>query len=103
MFGISSGGKDALAKIVEDIFDNIALQFIGDIPKLQEKKRLIISSYPNLGLAHLFVQAMKNRMPNTVERDALKSLLTTSYGHIESLKSKTSANVTERLDGLARE
>lgn len=103
MFGISSSGKEALSKIVEDIFDNVALQLIGDIPKLQDKKRLIISSEPNFNLAHLFVQAMKNRTPNTVERDALKSLLTTSHGYIESLKSKTMASVTDRIDGLARE
>jgi LAGLIDADG-like domain len=103
MFGISSNGKEALAKIVEEIFDQIALQFIGDIPQLQNKKRLVISSQPNLGLAHLFVQAMKNRTPDTIEQDALKSLLASSYGYIDSLKSKTSSNVTERLDGLARE
>lgn len=103
MFGISSSGKEALAKIVEEIFDSIALQFIGDIPKLQSKKRLIISSQPNLGLAHLFVQAMKNRTPNPVEQDVLRSLLSSSHGYIESLKNKTSANVAERLDGIARE
>ena len=103
MYGISSIGKESLNKIVEDIFDNIALQLIGDIPKLQDKKRLVISASPNLGLANLFVQAMKNKTPNSIERGVLKSLLTTSHGHIESLKHKTMSNITERLDGLARE
>ena len=103
MFGVSSTSKEALSKIVEEIFDNIALQFIGDIPKLQNKKRLVISSEPNLGLAHLFVQAMKNRTPNDLEKDVLKSLLTSSYGYIESLKNKTTSNIAERIDGLARE
>jgi len=103
VFGISSGGKEALGKVVEEMFDTIALQLIGDVPQLQNKKRLIISSEPNLGLAHLFVQAMKNRAPNAVERDALKSLLASSYGYIESLKNKTKSHVAERLDGLARE
>jgi hypothetical protein len=103
MIGLSSGSKEALARIVEDLFDKIAMQFIGDIPQLQNKKRLIISSQPNLGLGHLFVQAMNNRNPNIVERDALKSLLTSSYGYIESLKLKTMSNITEQIDGLARE
>ena len=103
MFGISSSGKAALSKIVEEIFDTIALQFIGDIPHLQNKKRLVISSQPNMGLAHLFVQSMKNKTPNYIEQDALKSLLASSYGYIESLKHKTMSNVTERLDGLAKE
>jgi hypothetical protein len=103
MYGISSIGKDSLNKIVEDIFDNIALQLIGDIPRLQDKKRLVISASTNFGLPHLFVQAMKNKTPNAIEKDVLKSLLTTSYGHIESLKHKTTSNITERLDGIARE
>lgn len=103
MYGISTSGKDALAKVVEDIFDNIALQLIGDVPQLREKKRLIISSEPNLGLAHLFIQAMKNKAPNAIEQDVLKSLLKTSYGHIESLKNKAKTNIADRLDGLARQ
>src|SRR5271156_3417338 len=103
MFGLSSIGKEALNKIVENIFDTLALQFVGDVPKLQEKKRLIISSQPNMGLAHLFVQAMRNKTPNQIEKDVLKSLLTSSHGYIESLKNKTTANVTERIDGLVRE
>ena len=103
MIGLSSKVKDALNDVIEDIFDRIALDFIGDIPKLREKKRLVISGQRNFGLAHLFVQAMGNKTPNPLERDALKSLLESSYGYIESLKSKTKSNITERLDGLSRE
>lgn len=103
MFGVSSSGKDAIGKIVEDIFDTIALQFIGDIPRLKNKKLLFISARPNLGLANLFVQAMSNKAPNEIEQDALKSLLDTSYTYVDSLKSKTRANITERIDGLVKE
>jgi hypothetical protein len=103
MFGISSSGKEALSKVVESIFDQIAIKFIGDIPRLKDKKRLIISSEKNYGLSHLFVQAMQNKAPNAIEQDALKSLLESSYGYIESLKNKTMSNVAERMDGLAKE
>jgi hypothetical protein len=103
MFGISSSGKDAINRVVEDIFDKIALQLIGDIPKLKYKKLLLISSKPNFGLAHLFIQAMANRTPHAIEQDALKSLLESSFGYIESLKSRTRSNVTERVDGLVKE
>jgi hypothetical protein len=103
MVGLSSKVKEALNETVEGIFDNIALAFIGDIPKLRDKKRLVISSQPNFGLAHLFVQAMGNRTPNEIERDVLKSLLESSHGYIESLKNRTKSNITERLDGLSRE
>lgn len=102
MYGISSSGKEALNKTVEDLFDRIALQFIGEIPRLKGKS-LIISGNRNFGLPHLFVQAMANKVPNAIERDVLKSLLESSYGYIESLKNRTRVNVTERIDGLARE
>jgi len=103
MFGISSSGKEALAQTIEDLFDRIALEFLGEIPSLKDKKKLIISYARNFGLPHLFIQAMANRTPNAIEADVLKSLLASSHGYIESLKNKTRSNVTERIDGLARE
>lgn len=103
MFGISSRSKEALTKIVEGIFDRIALQLIGDIPSLRNKKRLVISSEVNFGLSHLFVQAMANKAPNSLEQSVLRGLLESSNGYIESLKNKTMSNVAERIDGIARE
>lgn len=103
MIGISSSGKERINKIVEDMFDSIALQFVGDIPKLKNAKTLVISSKRNFGLPNLFVQAMQNKAPNEIEQDALKSLLDSAFGYVESLKSKTKTNITERIDGLAKE
>lgn len=103
MFGISSAGKENIGSIVEDLFDQIALQFIGNIPKLKNKKMLIISSSPNLGLPNLFIQALKNKTPNLIEQDVLKSILESAHGYIESLKNKTKSNIVEQIDGLARE
>lgn len=103
MNGISSSGKNRISSIVEDMFDRIALQFLGRIPKLRNTKSLFISGQSNLGLPNLFVQAMRNRTPNELEQDFLKSLLTSAHGYIEAAKSNTAANITERLDGLARE
>lgn len=103
MIGVSGNGKEAITKIIEEMFDNIALQFIGDIPKLKHKKTFIISSKPNFGLSHLFVQAMQNKAPNPIEQDVLRSLLDSAHGYVEALKNKTRSNVTERIDGISRE
>lgn len=103
MIGLLSSSKDQIAAVVEDMFDTIALQFIGDIPKLKNKKMLTISSKRNFGLSHLFVQAMQNKTPNPIEQDVLKSLLESANGYIESLKSRTRSNVTERIDGIIKE
>ena len=103
MIGISSSGKNRIHQIVEDMFDNIALQLIGNIPRIKNKKRLIISSNVNFGLSHLFVQAMQNKPLNMIEQDVMKSLLESAHGYIEALKNKTRSNVAEMIDGLARE
>lgn len=103
MFGISGTGKENIAKIVDDMFDRIAYQFIGNIPRLRNKKLMVFSTHPNMGLSHLFVQAMQNKVPNAIEQDVLKGLLASADGYIESLKNKTKSNVTERVDGLVKE
>lgn len=103
MIGLSGRAKEAVGQVVEDLFDRIALQFIGDIPKLKNRKNLIISNQRNFGLPHLFVQSMSNKTPNPLEQDFLQSMLESSHGYIESLKNRTRANISERIDGLARE
>lgn len=103
MIGLSSRAKEALGQVVEDLFDRVALQFIGEIPKLKNKKNLVISNQRNFGLPHLFVQSMSNKSPNPMERDFLQSLLESSHSYIEALKNRTRANIAERIDGLARE
>lgn len=103
MNGISGSGKDRIHAIVEEMFDNLAFQLVGGLPKLQETKRLFISTERHFGLANLFVQAMANKTPNQIEKDVLRSLLESAHGHLEGLKNRTRAHVAERLDGLARE
>jgi hypothetical protein len=103
MIGVSGPTKETIGKIVDDLFDNIAIQLIGNIPRLRNKKLAIISMEHHFGLANLFVQAMQNKVPNAVEQDVLRGLLASTDGYIESLKSKTRTNITERIDGLVRE
>lgn len=103
MIGVSGAAKDEIGKIVDNMFDNLAIQLIGDIPRLKNKKLAIISMEPHFGLAHLFVKAMQDKVPNQIERDLLRGLLASTDGYIESLKNKTRANITESVDGLARQ
>lgn len=103
MIGISSPTKETIGKIVNDVFDNIALQLLGNLPRLRDKKLAIISMEPHFGLANLFIQAMQNKVPNSIEQDFLKGLLVSTDGYIESLKNKTRTNITERIDGIVRE
>lgn len=102
MNGLSGHSKSRIAQIVEEMFDKLAYQLVGGIPKLREAKRLFITTDNTLGLVNLFIQAMSNKRPNELEADVLKSMLESSHGYIEGLKNRTRANVAERLDGMAR-
>jgi hypothetical protein len=64
---------------------------------------MLIGFEQNVSLANLFIQAMNNRYPNILEQDVLKGLLDGAYSYIDILKNKTSNNITQRIDGLARE
>lgn len=103
MRGISSNGKGDIGKLVDDLFDRMTLQLLGDIPSLKYKKWLVFDTRPYRTLNHLFVQAMNNKSPNPIEADALKSLIDSTYSYIEGLKNTTRANLAERMDALAKE
>lgn len=103
MIGVSSSGIEAINQAVESMFDRIARQFIGDIPKLKDSKSIIMTVTPNYGLANLFVQALGNRYPNALEKDVLKTMLMSADGYLEALKNTTKSNVANRVDALARE
>ena len=102
MYGISSGGKEAIAIAVEKMFDSLAYKLLGNIPKLREKSPFF-GTTPILSLAHIFIEALGGTEPNQLEKDVLKGILNSSYGYIESLKNKTSSTITEAVDGLVKE
>jgi len=104
MAGMSSSGKGRIRDLIDEMFDNIAMHLLGEIPKFRKKgKHLIITHQPHYSLPSLFIQALKNKSPNPVESDALKGMLDSAAGYIESLKAKTQSSLAERLDGYVRE
>jgi rubrerythrin len=103
MYGISSSGKESIDFAVSKMFDRLAYKLLGKIPKLQNKNHYLFDILGVLTLAGIFIQALGNKEPNHFERDVIKSILNSSYGHIESLKNKTSSNVVEAVDALVKE
>jgi len=103
MHGLHSSSKDQITRLVENLFDKTALRFLGDHPKLKHKKIPLLGFEAGLGLAALFVQSMNNRWLNNIEQDVLKGLVDGSLSYIEVLKNKTSNDIIQKVDGLARE
>lgn len=95
--------KAEISESVEGLFDEVAWNLLGNIPKLRNKKLLVFSTKPNLSLAHLFVQSSQNRDLNEIEENFLKGLLESAHGYVDGLKQKTNATIIDRLEGLSRE
>jgi hypothetical protein len=100
--GLPSSAKRLINSTVENLFDRMALNLLGDIPELRNKKVAFFSTSPNLGLANLFVQVL-NRSPSQLEADILKGLLTTAHTYIESLKNKTKASIETEIDAYIKD
>lgn len=103
MLGISSEAKEQIDRVVGDIFDKASLRFLGNLPKFQHKKVMLIGFEQSLNLANLFVQSMDNKWLNNIENEVLKGLLSGASAYIEILKNKTSNNIIQKIEGLARE
>jgi hypothetical protein len=103
MYGISSQSKDRISRVVEDLFDKAALRLLGSLPKLQQKKTMLIGFEQGINLANIFVQAMNNKYLNHIEQDVLKGILEGTHAYLDILKNKTANNIVQRIEGLARE
>lgn len=103
MQGLHSNTKEQISRVVFDLFDKASLRLVGSIPKLQSKKTVLLGFEQSLGLGNLFVQAMGNKWLNHIEQDVLKGILEGTYAYLEILKNKTSNNIVQRIEGLARE
>jgi hypothetical protein len=101
MHGISSSGKDRIKELVDRLFDSMALALLGRIPSLRNKDIYFDPKTTTLG--SIFIAALGNRRPNPVEEDALRSILDSSHGYVESLKNTTRSNVIEQVDGLVKQ
>jgi very-short-patch-repair endonuclease len=101
--GLHTQTKEQIHRVIHDLFDKAALSLVGPIPKLHHKKITLLGFAEGLTLASLFVAAMNNKWLNHVEQDVLKGILDNTYNYINVLKNKTSTNVTNRVEALARE
>lgn len=103
MRGISSSTKDTLGKLVDQMFDKMAVNLLGYIPAYRSKKSLLFSYNPTFTLAHLFLQALGSERPLPKEEEALKNLLDTAHEYVQSLRSKTKAQLSESVDSYVKE
>lgn len=102
MKGLSQKSRDSIEETIDRLFDKMTYNLLGYVPK-RGKKIYFFTEKPSVTLANLFVQAMRNRQPNEVEKEAAKGLFKTASKFIHSLKEKTATNVIDQLDARTKE
>ena len=103
MKGISSSTKKRVYELVDDLFDKMSLSFLGNIPSLRNKKNILFTSRPDYTLAHLFLKGLGSNNPNPQEEEAMKNILSTAEEYVSSLRSKTKAQLVDKIDAYVRE
>lgn len=103
MRGISSSTKTRIHELVDDFFDRMSIRLIGNVPSLRNRKSIIFTSKPDYTLAHLFLKGLETDKPLPAEVEAMKNILSTAEEYIKSLRAKTKATLTEKIDAYVKE
>jgi len=103
MIGLSKEQRKFINLTIGNLFDDLAYQFIGDIPSLKGKKNIFFSTKEPLHtLARLFIQSNGNKPMNAVEKTVLNNKLDTALEYIDKLKLRTQTDTAIRLDGFLK-
>lgn len=103
MKGISSSVKTKVYELVDDLFDKMSLQLLGQVPSLKNKKSILFTSKPDMTLGWLFLKGLESSKLMPMEVEALKNLLSTAEEYVSSLRSKTKAELVEAVDSYVKE
>ncbi len=99
MISITQDQAKKIKSIIERMFDNSVHDLLGT--DIFGKKKVIMFSQgkPSHEIIKLFVEALGNRDPNKIEREALKHIIRTTQTYIESLKNKTISETLNIVNG----
>jgi len=86
--------NDKISSIIDTLFSEMTKDFLGFNPK---NKRI---SKQNNNLVKLFLTGLGSENINTEERNILKTILSSTYDYVDSIRSKTKARINSRLSGL---
>lgn len=103
MYGLSSHSKEEIKKKVDSLFDKTAYRLLGPIPKFKSKLAAFLGLAAGATLSSLFLESLGNRYPTGIEQEVLKGILDGAYNYIDVLKNKTSNDIVQELEGMARE
>ena len=101
MRGLSFSALKKIAKLIDNHFDSIALDFLGLIPK-SKGSRIFFDAEPN-SLVSLFLEALDTKSPTKTEEDTLKSILMIADGYVDALKERTKAQVLQDINAYVND
>lgn len=102
MKSLTAKARNAIEGAIDNLFESMAFHLLGVNPK--KGKRIYFSTEkPQETLANLYVQAMQNRQPNDIEKEAARGMMKTANKFITALKEKTSSQIVDQIDAKVRE
>lgn len=103
MKSLSSASRTRIFQFIDELFDNMSLQLLGEVPSLRGKKTILFSSKPDLTLGHLFLKSLGASNLSPQEQETLKSLISKSEEYIGGLRAKTKTDMLTRIESYMSE
>lgn len=98
MRALSSSSRERIFQYIDELFDNMSLQLLGETPYLKGKKSILFSSKPDLTLAHLFLRNLNETNITPQEEEAMKSLTSKAEEYVHGLRSRTKAQMISKIE-----
>lgn len=104
MFSLPEFSRKQIEEHIDQLFDLMSYWVLGTIPHGEKAKTIVFGTQPpNVTLANLFVQALRNNKPNLKEEDALKGMLRNANNYINGIRERTKAKAIAGLESYIAE
>ena len=102
MLGLNKKILDFIENVIGSQFDEFLVDFLGIIPKFDNKKKIILTSKKD-SLTSLFINALGQKEPNKNEEEVLKTQLRVAAGYVDALKVRTQTRAMQAINAHAQE
>lgn len=101
--GINRQVKDTIDRVVDSLFNTMAISLLGKALGIDKKRLHFSSKKPEITLLDLFVKGMRSKSPNEYEKETFRTIIEQSHGYVSSLRDRTKSNLIAEIDSKIRE
>ena len=101
MKGLSLKAFESIERLIKNRFDSITMKFLGLVPDQLKDKSIVFSTAKEESMVSLFLRALGNKKPNSIEEQTLKTMLRVTSGYMDALRDRTAAKIMHEIDSHA--